>query len=58
VLLVVVLVPPLRPFFAFDAVTPLELALALASGFVAVTWFELAKPWRTSGRRDTGVRSR
>jgi hypothetical protein len=57
-LLLVVLVPPLRPFFAFDAVPPLALALALASGFVAVTWFELAKPWRTSGRRDTSVRSR
>ncbi len=48
VLLVVVEVPGLRPLFGFDAITPWETVAALASGFLAISWFELLKPrWET-----------
>jgi Ca2+-transporting ATPase len=43
VLVVVVSVPTLRPFFAFAALAPWELAVAIASGFVALAWFEIVK---------------
>jgi len=42
-LVTIVSVAPLRGFFAFDALAGWELALALASGFVALSWFELLK---------------
>ncbi len=42
-LVTIVHVAPLRAFFAFGAVTSWELALALASEFIALSWFELLK---------------
>ena len=42
-LVTIVSVAPLRTFFAFAALTGWELALALVSGFVALSWFELLK---------------
>jgi Ca2+-transporting ATPase len=42
-LVTIVMVAPLRSFFAFGALTHWELALALASGPVALAWFELLK---------------
>ena len=42
-LVTIVSVAPLRTFFAFGALTGWELALALSSGLVALSWFELLK---------------
>jgi len=42
-LVTIVSVAPLRSFFAFGALAGWELALALASGFVALAWFEVLK---------------
>jgi len=46
VLFFVVSVPAVRPYFAFDALPPWELALALASGFLSLSWFEI---WKLTG---------
>jgi len=42
-LVTIVSVAPLRAFFAFGALAGWELALALASGLVALSWFEILK---------------
>jgi Ca2+-transporting ATPase len=42
-LVTIVSVAPLRGFFAFGALAGWELALALASGLVALSWFEILK---------------
>jgi Ca2+-transporting ATPase len=42
-LVTIVSVSPLRAFFAFAALAGWELGVALASGFVAVAWFEIFK---------------
>jgi Ca2+-transporting ATPase len=42
-LVAIVSVPPVRGLFAFDALSGWELALALGSGLVALSWFEVLK---------------
>jgi len=57
-LVTIVSVAPLRGFFAFDALAGWELALALASGFVALSWFELLKvvsPRTLSGAPSSAI---
>jgi Ca2+-transporting ATPase len=57
VLVTIVSVAPLRGFFAFGALARWELALALSSGLVALSWFEILKiasPRTVSGARSPG----
>jgi len=49
-LVTIVSMAPLRAFFAFGAPAGWEIGVALASGFVAVAWFEVFK---ALGRADT-----
>jgi Ca2+-transporting ATPase len=48
-LVTIVSVAPLRAFFAFGALAGWELGAALASGFVAVAWFEIFKARTAAG---------
>jgi len=43
VLVTVVTIAPLRSFFSFGALSGAELAIALGSGFLALSWFEILK---------------
>jgi Ca2+-transporting ATPase len=51
-LVTIVSVAPLRAFFAFGALTRWELGVALASGFLAVAWFEVFKALRPAPAPD------
>ncbi len=51
-LIAIVSTSPLRAFFAFAALSPWELAVALVSGFVALAWFEILKVVRPATLRD------
>lgn len=44
VLVLAIELPQLRALFAFDALAPWELGLSLASGLVALGWFEALEP--------------
>lgn len=45
-LVTIVSAAPLRVFFAFSALAPWELGVALASGLIALVWFEILKALR------------